>query len=431
MTKINLTDRKIAGLKPEAGRHFDVMDSNLRGFGVRVSPEGSKTFIIFVRMPGHTSASRVRVGHYSPGGNALKAAREKARGWLELIAAGKDPRDVEERKLAAAQRRRANTFRSVAEDFIKEKLPKERKGAEVARDIENNFLSRWGGLPITDITKEDIAIAIKEKRETPAQARNLLGTIKRLMQWAVDQHAYGLEQSPAAFLKPVALIGEKINRNRTFSDDEVRAFMRGARRLKYPYGPVYELLMLTGLRLNEVADATWSEIDLQKKLWVIPAARMKGKESRARAHAVPLTPEMLAILEALPRFKSGECVFSTTHGRVPAWMSNKIKAKLDARMLRTMKALTRMRREDPRKVSLAPWVNHDLRRVVRSGLSRLRIASEVAEAVLAHVRPGIQGVYDQHEYLDEKREALELWAGRLRDIVTPPPANVVQLASRA
>jgi integrase len=431
MAKVNLTDRKIAGLKPEAGRHFDVMDSNLRGFGVRVSPEGSKTFMIFVRMPGHTSASRVKIDHYSPDGNSLAAAREKARGWLELIKQGKDPREVEERKLAAAQRRRANTFRSVAEDFIKERLPSERKGDEVARDIRNNFLERWGGTPIAEITKEDVAIAIKEKRETPAQARNLLGTAKRLFQWAVDQHAYGLEQSPAAFLKPVALIGEKISRSRSFSDDEVRAFVRAARRLQYPYGPVYELLLLTGLRLNEVADATWSEIDLGKKLWVIPAGRMKGKESRARAHAVPLTDEMLAILEALPRFKSGEHLFSTTHGRVPVWMSNKIKAKLDARIVLTLRAIARTRREDPARVTLAPWVNHDLRRVVRSGLSRLRIASEVAEAVLAHVRPGIQGVYDQHEYLDEKREALELWAGRLRDIVTPPPANVVKLKASA
>jgi hypothetical protein len=64
---------------------------------------------------------------------------------------------------------------------------------------------------------------------------------------------------------------------------------------------------------------------------------------------------------------------------------------------------------------------------VRTHLSALRIGEEVREAVLAHVRPGIKGVYDKHQYLEEKREALTLWNARLRSIVEPPPANVVRL----
>ena len=76
---------------------------------------------------------------------------------------------------------------------------------------------------------------------------------------------------------------------------------------------------------------------------------------------------------------------------------------------------------------LAHWVNHDIRRTVRSNLSALRVAEEVREAVLAHVRPGIKGTYDLYDYLDEKREALELWAARLRSIVNPQPSNIIQL----
>ena len=82
-------------------------------------------------------------------------------------------------------------------------------------------------------------------------------------------------------------------------------------------------------------------------------------------------------------------------------------------------------------MELPHWTNHDIRRTVRSRLSRLKIAEEAREAVLAHVRPGIKGVYDKHDYLDEKREALELWAARLRSIVSPAPANVVPLKTRA
>jgi len=84
---------------------------------------------------------------------------------------------------------------------------------------------------------------------------------------------------------------------------------------------------------------------------------------------------------------------------------------------------------------LASWVNHDLRRVVRSGLSALRVQHDVAEAILAHRPPGIVGTYNLHEYEDKKTEALEKWAMRLRDIVNPEPvpaapAKVVKLPRR-
>jgi hypothetical protein len=78
-------------------------------------------------------------------------------------------------------------------------------------------------------------------------------------------------------------------------------------------------------------------------------------------------------------------------------------------------------------MSAAPWVVHDIRRTVRTRLASLRVSDLVAEMVIGHGRSGIQRVYDQHTYELEMREALELWAARLRDIVTPPPENVVRL----
>ncbi len=64
-------------------------------------------------------------------------------------------------------------------------------------------------------------------------------------------------------------------------------------------------------------------------------------------------------------------------------------------------------------------------------MSRLKVAEEVREAILAHARPGIKKVYDVHDYRDEKREALELWAARLRAIVAPPPDNVIKFVAVA
>jgi len=98
-------------------------------------------------------------------------------------------------------------------------------------------------------------------------------------------------------------------------------------------------------------------------------------------------------------------------------------------MLRTLRAMARQRGEDASKVNPQPWTNHDIRRTVRSGLSRLKITEEAREAILAHVRPGIKGTYDLYDYFDEKREALELWATRVRGISTPKSDNVVRLSA--
>jgi hypothetical protein len=94
-------------------------------------------------------------------------------------------------------------------------------------------------------------------------------------------------------------------------------------------------------------------------------------------------------------------------------------------MGRSLKALARLRDEDPQAVRLVPFIIHDLRRVVRSHLSALDIPDHVAEMVLGHgrrrtPRKGLQRIYDQHKYEPQLRVALERWATRLREMVTPP-----------
>jgi hypothetical protein len=133
----------------------------------------------------------------------------------------------------------------------------------------------------------------------------------------------------------------------------------------------------------------------------------------------------------LPRFKRGSFLFSTTYGAKAAWINDAVKKQLDLRMLRTLKALARTRGEDPNRVELKPWTNHDLRRTLRSGLSRLRIDRDTAEAVLAHVPGGIVGTYDVHDYFDRKKDALERWSVHVRSLTEPLPDNVQRLPARA
>jgi integrase len=428
MARKTLTDRGIKALKPKDGPYIEP-DLQVPGHGVRVMPTGHKTFVLTARYPGSKNPVPRALGSY--GELTLEQSREKARQWRISIKRGIDPKDQEERQRLSEQQKRKNSFAVVCEDFFKEKLSGERKGREVQRDIKRDLMPAWGALPITEIDDLRAISIIKTKKRTPAQARNLLGTIKRLFGWIVDQRVYGLARSPMSDLKPTRIVGKKKIGRRILSDTELFALWRAVNRLPYPYGPAYRLLILAGLRLNEAADAHWSEFDLPNKIWVVPPDRMKGTNEEARPHAVPLTDDILALVESLPRFKRGKFLFSNSFGEKPAWLSDKIKKKIDARILRTLRALARRKGEDIDQVELPPWKNHDIRRTVRSNLSRLRISEEAREAVLAHARPGIKGVYDHHDYLDEKREALTLWAGRLRSIIEPPlkSDNIIRMTA--
>jgi integrase len=132
------------------------------------------------------------------------------------------------------------------------------------------------------------------------------------------------------------------------------------------------MLLLTGQRHHEVSEAPCGEFDLSKGLWTISQARFKSDMPRV----APLTGDALDLLARLPRFQSGDNVFSTTLGKKPTSISNKIKAELDRRMSSMLGK------------QLQPWMIHDLRRTMRSHLSALRIPDHIAEMVIGHGRKG-------------------------------------------
>jgi integrase len=316
-----------------------------------------------------------------------------------------------------------------------------RKWKYVARVLRGSFGKTLKDRPIATIDRADILAIIKlKKKRHPAEARSQLAVVKSLFSWALDQ-SFGLERSVCSDIKPRAVIGEKNSRERSLNDDEITALWRAADQTPYPVGPIYKMLLLTGLRRNEVVRAEWSEFDLAKRTWIIPAARMKGRNvgsdgKKARAHLVPLTAQIIEILDTLPRFKHGDLLFTTTKGKSPLWMGSKVKDAIDIKMLEQLRAIAAERGNDPTKIKLEEWVNHDTRRTVRSNLSALKVKQEVSEAILAHAKIGIVGVYDTYQYADEKREALEAWAARLHEMVTPPQPepvgdNVVDLRQKA
>jgi integrase len=154
---------------------------------------------------------------------------------------------------------------------------------------------------------------------------------------------------------------------------------------------------------------SWSEVDLEKALWVIPPERMKG----GAAHEVPLASAAVELLKSLPRWQGGDFVFSSSSGQSPIRGFSKLKRRIDAAL----------------GDKVASWRFHDLRRTMRTGLGGLPIPSNVAELCIGHVQIGMHKIYDRHSYREEKRRAFELWAARLAEIVEPDrePGNVVPL----
>jgi integrase len=408
MSTQRLTDLTIKNLRPKA-RPYDKKDVEVRGLHVRVLPSGHKSFVLLTRFPGSNNPTRRALGEY--GVMSLEEARDKARAWRKKVANSIDPSIEQQRERQAAQQRNGLTVAAVAADYFAN-IGSQRRAREVERDLRKLIdQAGWARRPIHDITALDVRDALRPYQGKVFHSTNLFSYVRRLFNWAVDQGCYGIEASPCDRLKPKRIIGTRTPRDRVLLDQEIRAVWLAANNMPHPWGPMFRLLLLLGQRRTEVSEMRWSEIDLTAKTWTIPASRMKA----GAAHIVPLPDDAVTILQSLPRFE-GDYVFSTNGGRTPVRGHSHAKHALDAEIAKVLG-------QPP-----APFVIHDLRRTMRTRLSAIpNISDLVRELVIGHTKPGLHKVYDQYAYLDEKRFALEAWAAKLRSIINPSPANVVEL----
>ena len=340
----------------------------VRGFGVRVTDKGQRTFILIARYPGSTNPTRRALGEYPT--LTLEKAREKARAWHKLLAEGVDPR-VEQLRVKEDGKRKAqeavaaveNRFEPRAREYLRRHCKDHRQAKETARMIDKELMPHWRMRRIDEITSRDIKTLILDIAErSPSVARNTLGVCKSFFGWAQEPMEY-ITASPAAAISARKLIGEKKPRQRVLTDDEIRKFWAATGQLGYPYQHLYRLIALTGVRLHEASDASWSEFDLDRRLWVIPPERFKSDCH----HVVPLSNAVMQLIEEMPRF--GEFLF-TINGRRPVNGFQLHKQRLDAFM------------------GVTGWVVHDLRRVVRSKLASLKVSDTIAELVIGHGKKG-------------------------------------------
>jgi integrase len=417
-----LNDRSIKALKPaKPGQRYTRWDAIVPSFGIRVTDKGTKSFGVMKRLAGGKHPVWLAIAQY--GETTLEQARETAREWLIQIKASVDPRDVakqkrdaEAEKQLAAERLKLAVLNSVAEEFFSYMR---KRGLRQARRVEvricNEVLPHWGNRSVHGITRNDVEDLIRDIAERPAPryAHNIFDDVRALFGWCVDvadrRAPYKLTASPCDRIKPTKLIGRKAVRTRVLDHGELRLLWQVTEALGYPVGPLVRVLLMTGVRLNEAAGARRPEFDIKARLWVIPQERFKSGVQ----HTVPLTNDMLQLLESLPRLERGDFLFSNSDGATPIGGFSHVKRRIDDLM-----------------GDVPPWSFHDLRRVLRSQLSALRIPDHVAEMTIGHGRRGLARVYDRYQYEPEVRQALEAWQAKLRAIVSPPD-NVVTLSVRA
>jgi integrase len=409
-----LSDAFLRTVKPPQSGQADYFDLRVPAFALRVSCRGVKSWVAMYRLDG--KLRRDTFARYP--GLSLSEARERAGKIFELARAGKDPRIVAERERAAEARQRADTVEAIGTDFLEKyvKANALRTHDERKRALEKYVYPAIGSSPLKEVTRRDVIDLVDKiaKDHGPIMARRTYSIVRKMFKWAVQRDV--IDANPCS---DIALPGREKKRDRTLADEEVKLVWLASDRLVPVHRDFVRMLLVTAQRRSEVADIRRSEINEGDRVWIVPADRMKGK----LAHAVALAPLALEIIAGSKT--TGECLFRTARD-TPIRNFSGIKDDLD-------KAILDLQREAGADAKPLPhWTLHDLRRTARTNMSKVGISAEIAERCLAHLPPGIRGVYDLHDFLAEKRSAMERWGQHLAGIVDPSSrSNVVQLTKAA
>jgi integrase len=383
MPRIRLTKSAINALTSSKS---DVVywDAGYPGFGVKVTPKGRKVFIVLYRTGG--AGSRLRKYTIGPYGHVtLHQARVAAQ---KVFAAKLEGRDPAAEKRAARRRIVADRVEDLLETFIAQRVSQNRSGGEVARLLRREVGKTWAGRSIHEISKRDVVEVVTaiEQRGAPAAANKALKATKTFLRWCVGRAV--LDQSPA---EGVPLPSKEVARDRVLNDNELARVILAARQIGGPYGGIVELLALTGQRREEVAGLQREELDLAQRVWMLPKSRTKN----GKAHVVHLSKQSMAVLKHA--HDRGPYVFSVL-GTKPFQEFSRAKRRLDELS------------------GVTGWRLHDLRRTCVTGMARLGIEPHIADKILNHQAgtiSGVAAVYQRHDFLAERRTAVEKWGAHI------------------
>lgn len=387
MPTIHMTKSAVDALKA-ASKDTVYWDAGLPGFGVKVTPRSRKVFVVLYRIGG--AGSRLRKYTIGPYGRVtLQMARAEAQ---KVLAARLEGRDPATEKRESKRRMTADRVDDLIEVFIVQHVSKTRKAAEISRLLRREVVSRWGNRCVHAIGKRDIVELASEiaQRGTPMAANTLLKVIKTFLNWCVGRAV--IDASPA---EGVPLPGKEVARDRVLTNNELVSVIRAARQIGGAYGGIVEMLVLTGQRREEVAQMVGDEIDFNSRTWTLPGSRTKN----GKPHIVHLSEACIKLIKRASR--SASYVFSISGARP---FQNFTNAK---RVLDELSGVT-------------GWRLHDLRRTCVSGMARLGVPPHVADKILNHQSgtiSGVAAVYQRHDFLAERKLALERWGLYIETLV--------------
>jgi integrase len=378
-------------IKPPVQISF--IDTLERGLALElvVGTTGSRTWRVITYRNG--KAQSRKLGAYPA--MALMEAREAAKAYWT------NPGKYD----AQAQ---TGSFQEIAEKWVHRHVEgnKLRSGAEIKRILAQYVYPKWKDTPFLEIRRRQVNDLLDHiaDRNGKAQADAVLTVVRGIMTWYQSRD----EDYTSPIVRGMKRDTPKA-RDRILDDDEIRALWAAADDCG-TFGAMMQLALLTAQRREKISTMQWT--DIRDGVWTIAA---KERE-KGNAGKLALPQMAVDLIEAQPRFANNPFVFPASQrgrpiGSLPTHFScwSIRKAELD-KELNFEKT----------------WVIHDLRRTARSLLSRAGVASEIAERVLGHTIGGVEGIYNRHQYFEEKADALQKLAALIEHILHPTD-NVIPL----
>ena len=426
MPRKTLTTAFLNNVKPPPGDKRAEHRDTTPGLTLRVNDRLVKTWTLTYRVTGEGGTGqdgrhlqgktrRINLGRYPH--MSLRDARARADEYWSLAADGTDPATRRQEEITGRRETERLTFRVVADQWAKDA----ERGRRVSRkgkislgylgdrqtDLSTMVLPHLGHLPIADITRGDIRVVLDKIDNEPAtrlhpfRVDNALKAVRCIFNFALLRGI--IEESPAEKTK-ARNVSEA--RDRVLDDDERNALWAVTGKQGYPFGTAVRVLLLTGQRRDEIGNMKWKQLNLDKGILKLAKADTKSR----RANEIPLSGAVVKLLRDVPHPR-GEFVFrsrfSVTHVR--GWSGY---------TARLRKALLKQLGKD----EIEDWRIHDLKRTAATGMAKLGVDLTVIKLICEHQvgdTMGITGIYNMHHYMDEKRAAMEKWAG----VVVPPPPD--------
>lgn len=433
MARQVMTAKWLEGLKPDGTRQ-EIPDGGSRGLYLYVLPSGTRSWYFRYKNAAGKQC-RVPLGLYPD--LSLADARAKADAERVRVRAGADPAAErvaeEQRKRDAADHAKAEAARREKGEHVEGRDPFGIVWARFAATylktkVKPGTVAKWTGIykrvlapvwdakPLNEITADDVTALVWSLRKTPHAADSARILCRVIFDWCINAKAEDtgkpqrlITVNPATDVaKMVEKDDSEDDEGRTLSDAEIKALWI-ATEDSPQFGNAVRLLLLTGTRRNEVAQAVWDEFDLAAGTWKIPGVRTKN----GKTHTVFLSPEALAVVAAVPKIDGAEYLFPSAKGDTPVSGFSKHKIALD------------------KASGVTGWKLHDLRKTFATGLARLEISQTVTARCLNHSSEGKQTaldrIYNKHDFAPQTAKAWQAWGRHVAAVVSDAPSNVVPL----